>query len=108
MELCTADPVPTSVRFYLAALLSNSAGTEICRCFFFLLHKQMHQAKPSQAADGRRCLIREEKMFCSGPSCAFGRDVFSANCLNKVSVMLFLGFLLVKQAVVCVLPSRWS
>ena len=61
MELSAADPVPTSVQFYLAALLSNSARREICRCFFFSSHKQMHQAKPSQAADGRQCQMRENK-----------------------------------------------
>lgn len=90
MELSTADPVPTSVRFYLAALLSNSVGREICRCFFFFfsLHKQMHQAKLSQAADGRQCVrCTKRKMFCSGLR-ALGRDVVSAKYLNIVTVLL--------------------
>ncbi|XP_047183760.1 uncharacterized protein LOC124849431 [Scophthalmus maximus] len=51
---------------------------EICRCLFFffsspsLSHKQMHQAKPSQA--GRRTAASDaqrEKCFVRGPSCAF-------------------------------------
>jgi len=84
MELSTADPVPTSVRFYLAALLSNSAGREICRCFFSP-HKQIHQAKLSQAADGSVRRMKR-KMFCSGSSCAFGKDAV----LNKVAALHFL------------------
>lgn len=89
MELSTADPVPTSVRFYLAALLSYSAGREICRCFSFFSPPTNRCIKLSRAkrqTDGSvRCMKR--KMFCSVPSCAFGgRDVFSAKCLNKVAV----------------------
>lgn len=90
MELSTADPVPTSVEFYLAALLSNSAGREICRCFFFLppTNRCIKLSRAERQTDGRvRCTKR--KMFCPGPSCAFGRDVFSAKCLNKVVVLLF-------------------
>ncbi len=81
MELSTADPVPTSVRFYLAALLSNSAGREICRCFIFFPHKQMHQAKQSQAADGRQCQMHEKKNVLFGPKlCIWERRVFLAKC----------------------------
>lgn len=77
MELSTADPVPTSVQFQLAALLSNSAGGEICRCFFSP-HKQMHQAKPSQAADGRQCQMYEKKNVLFRPKlCIWERRAFS-------------------------------
>lgn len=34
MKLSSAYPGTTSVRFYLAAFLQNSAGTQICRWFF--------------------------------------------------------------------------
>lgn len=50
----------------------------------------MHQAKaePGRQTDGRVRPVKR-KTFCSGPSCAFGRDVFSAKCLNKVAVLHF-------------------
>lgn len=93
MELSTADPVPTSVRFYLAALLSNSAGREICRCFiffFFSPHKQMHQAKPSQAADGRQCQMHEKKNVLFRPKlCIWERRVFQQSVGTKWLFCIF-------------------
>lgn len=112
MELSTADPVATSVQFYLAALLSNSAGREICRCFFcfvfflsLLTNRCIKLSRAEQQTDGSvRCVKRE--MFCSGPSCVFGRDVSSAKRLNKAAVLHF--FFLAKQPVLFVSPSQWN
>lgn len=94
MELSTADPVPTSVRFYLAALLSNSAGREICRCFIFFFFSPTNRciklSRAKQQTDGSvRCMKR--KMFCSGPSCAFGRGVFFSKVLEQSGCFAFFG-----------------
>lgn len=46
--------------------------------FFFLSHKQMHQAKPSQAADGEPCQMHEKKNISFRPKlCCWERCVFS-------------------------------
>lgn len=43
-----------------------------------LSHKQMHQAKPSQAADGRQCQMHEKKNVLFRPKlCIWERSVFS-------------------------------
>lgn len=87
MKLSSAST--TSVRFYLAAFLQNSAGTQICR-WFFPLHKQTCRAKPSQAADRWQCQMHKKKRgFCTGLSCAVRRDVFSAKRLNKTAGSFF-------------------
>lgn len=46
--------------------------------FFFFSHKQMHQAKPSQAADGRQRQMYEKKNVLFRPKlCIWERRVFS-------------------------------
>lgn len=91
MELSAADPVPTSVRFYLAALLSNSAGREICRCVFFFFFFSSPQTDASslsrakQQTDGRVRCMKREKRFVRVQAVRSGTDVFSAKSLNKVA-----------------------
>lgn len=75
--------------------------------FVFFPHSPTNRciklSRARQQTDGSvRCMKR--KMFCSGPSCAFGREVFSAKCLNKGAVLHFLA----KQSILFVLPSQWN
>lgn len=88
MESSTADPVPTSVQFYLAALLSISAWREICRCFIFSPHKQMHQAKPSQAAD---CQMHEKKNVLFRPKLCILDRLALSKVFKQCGCLAFLG-----------------
>lgn len=75
MESSTADPVATSVRFHLAALLSPSAGRDMQ---VFLLRNTSRCIKLSRAerqTDGRQRHARERKTFfflLLSPRCASG------------------------------------
>lgn len=73
--------------------------------FFLPTNRCIKLSRARQQTDGGvRCIKR--KMFCSGPSCAFGRDVLSARRSNKVAVLHF--FVLAKQPVHFVSPSQQS
>lgn len=98
MELSAADPVPTSVRFYLAALLSNSAGREICRCFFFFLLSSPQTdasslSRARQQTDGRVRCMKRGKRFVQAQAVRLGErrvlgEVFKQSGKNKPVVFV--------------------
>lgn len=78
MESSTADPVPHICPVLLGSTSEQNGCEGDMQVFFFSHpHKQMHQAKPSQAADGRRCRTHEKKNILFRPKlCIWERCVF--------------------------------
>lgn len=116
MELSPAHPVPTSVRFYLAALLSNSAGREICRCIFFSLYSnrciKLSWAKQQTGVSD----VRKEKCFVRETR-AFWQSGFCANCFRQKHFFFFFLFWISpenphgnkkKTFQICVVLDNWN
>lgn len=79
MESSAADPVPHICPVLLGSTSEQNGCEEDMQVFFFLTptNRCIKLSRARQQTDGGvRCTKR--KIFCSGSSCAFGRDVFSA------------------------------
>lgn len=83
MTLSSAYPAATSVRFYLAAFLRNSAGTQICRWGSRPpLHRHGELSRAKRRTDGSvRCTKKKKKkkksVLCRPELCSQERCVFS-------------------------------